>query len=274
MGKNTAIPWCHHTFNGWWGCHKVSPGCKFCYAETWSRRTGHGSSKLAIWGQEAPRRFFGDHHWNEPLKWNREALERGERPRVFLNSMADTFEDRRDLDEQRARLWALIERTPALIWMALTKRIQHVADMVPRRWLERWPQHVWLGTTTEDQERLEERAPVLLQLKRQAQIPVVYLSAEPLLGPLDLALALPPSGPMVDMVIVGGESGSQRKMQLPWATQAMFQTRAAGALFFFKQTGNILAREMGLKDLKGGAPGAAHLPPGARAAPGVRPWTP
>jgi len=252
MGRKTSIPWCHHTFNGWWGCHKVSPGCKHCYAEVWSRRTGHGgAASLPIWGQAAPRRFFGDKHWQEPLKWNEDALRAGgPRPRVFVNSMSDTFEDRRDLDAQRERLFALMDACPGLIFMLLTKRTDKVADLAPTTWMKHWPQHVWLGTTTEDQETMGWRAPLLLGLKRQAEIPVVYLSAEPLLERVDLGPALPLDGPAVDLVIVGGESGP-RKMEVPWAGQMIFQSVVRRVPVFFKQTGSVLARELGLKDLKG-----------------------
>ena len=51
MGKDSAILWTDHTFNPWWGCVKVSPGCDNCYAETWARRKGHD-----VWGKDAPRR--------------------------------------------------------------------------------------------------------------------------------------------------------------------------------------------------------------------------
>lgn len=78
MGASTAIAWTGHTFNPWWGCEKVSPGCDNCYAEAFAKRTGH-----QVWGKTAGRRFFGDKHWAEPRKWS---------GRVFCASMADVFE--------------------------------------------------------------------------------------------------------------------------------------------------------------------------------------
>src|SRR5712671_4682439 len=101
MAKDSRIEWTNHTFNPWWGCVKVSPACKHCYAETWARRVGQ-----KIWGARAPRRFFSEAHWNAPRIWNREA--EGERRRVFCASMADVFENRRELYEWRNRLWCLI----------------------------------------------------------------------------------------------------------------------------------------------------------------------
>jgi protein gp37 len=94
MGKETAISWTHHTFNPWWGCQRVSPGCTNCYAETFDKRIGGKH-----WGPTAPRRFFGPKHWAEPLKWARAAAKAGERHRVFCASMADVFEDRPELIE-------------------------------------------------------------------------------------------------------------------------------------------------------------------------------
>src|SRR4030095_14278146 len=107
MAKNSQIEWTHHTFNPWWGCQKVSPACDNCYAELWAKRMGR-----QLWGKDAPRRFFSEAHWREPLKWNHNAQVAGIRERVFCASMADVFERRSDLTEQRLRLWELIRSTP------------------------------------------------------------------------------------------------------------------------------------------------------------------
>src|SRR5687767_4291955 len=114
MGQNTRIEWTHHTFNPWWGCVRVSPACKNCYADSWANRLG-----LELWGAKAPRRFFSDSHWAEPIRWNREAQRLGVRRRVFCASMGDVFEDRRDLDSARAKLWKLIDETSSLDWLLL-----------------------------------------------------------------------------------------------------------------------------------------------------------
>jgi protein gp37 len=93
MGKNSKIEWTNHTFNPWWGCVRVSPACKHCYAEAWAKRVG---SK--VWGAKAERRLFGNKHWFEPKKWDAEAKQDGERRRVFCASMPDIFEKRKELD--------------------------------------------------------------------------------------------------------------------------------------------------------------------------------
>ncbi|MDX1556267.1 MAG: DUF5131 family protein, partial [Xanthomonadales bacterium] len=196
MSEKTGIAWTDHTFNPWWGCTKVSPACANCYAETWDARFNGGH-----WGSEAPRRFFGDKHWAAPLKWNMDAVEAGERRRVFCASMADIFEQREDLVDERFRWIRMVHNTPGLDWLALTKRIKNVEDSVPPDWRHSWPANVWLGCTVEDQERANERVPALKILKEAFSIPVTFISAEPMFEPITL--------PWVpDWVIAGGESGA------------------------------------------------------------------
>lgn len=162
MGKDSGIEWTHHTFNPWWGCVKVSDACTHCYAETWARRIGQ-----TLWGLEAPRRFFGDNHWREPIRWNAEAAHVGERRRVFCSSMADVFEDRRDLDVHRERLWELIDATPMLNWLLLTKRTDRVEALAP--WRDTWPANVWLGSTAESQKWADLRV-ARLECVRQGRV--------------------------------------------------------------------------------------------------------
>jgi protein gp37 len=230
MGKNSSIEWTHHTFNPWWGCTRVSPACKHCYAEAWANRLG-----LELWGGRSLRRFFSDAHWREPLRWEAEARRLRVRRRVFSASMADIFEARSDLDPWRERLWQLIASTEWLDWLLLTKRPERVAAKVP--WGEEWPANVWLGTTVENQLWASKRVPVLL--KQPAA--VRFLSCEPLLGPLDLShwLGSTATRAGVDWVIAGGESGSKaRPMNPVWARQLRDQCETAGVAFHFKQWGN------------------------------------
>lgn len=230
MAKDSKIEWTHHTFNPWWGCEKVSAACKHCYAQTWANRLG-----LDLWGgKRSDRRFFSDQHWKEPLKWNRDAEREGSRRRVFCASMADVFEPRSDLNEWRERLWLLIEETPFLDWLLLTKRIEHVESMVP--WKSNWPANVWLGTTIENQEWADKRLPHLRRLKAK----VKFVSCEPLLGHIDIRKALAPSGKSgINWVIAGGESGpGARPMNPAWAESLRDQCQERGAAFHFKQWGH------------------------------------
>ena len=227
MAKDSSIEWTHHTFNPWWGCTKVSPGCKNCYAETFSRRIGQH-----IWGPSADRRFFGDAHWREPIKWNSEAARVGARRRVFCASMADVFERRPELAPLRQRLWQLITDTPALDWLLLTKRPEHVLRHVP--WTGTWPDNVWAGVTAENQRWATKRIPLLLQLPAAVR----FVSCEPLLGPLDLTAWIR-GNRRIDWVIAGGESGHKaRPMNPEWARALRDQCTAAGVPFHFKQWGH------------------------------------
>jgi protein gp37 len=147
---------------------------------------------------------------------------------VFCASMADVFEPREDLQSWRLRLWALIEQTPCLDWLLLTKRPELVGDLVP--WVEPWPGNVWLGTTVENQLWLTRRA------KQLARYPatVRFISCEPLLSPLDLTPILT----SVDWVIAGGESGAQARPSHPeWFRGLRDQCVASDIAFHFKQWG-------------------------------------
>jgi protein gp37 len=254
MGANSAIHWTDHTYNPWWGCQRVSPGCEHCYAETFAKRTGHD-----IWGPTTERRIFGPKHWAEPLKWNAKAPEMGHRPRVFCASMADVFEDRRDLDEPRAQLFDLIEKTPNLDWLLLTKRPEQMMRLTPPTWKAEWPRNIWAGTTVESQEYAEKRVLWLLEVPAAVR----FLSCEPLLGPVDLtriAVVKPEPGDdlgvwlngltgllagpdeyldgraHLNWVIGGGESGpGRRPFDEDWARTIREQCQSAGVAYFHKQ---------------------------------------
>lgn len=244
MGADSKIEWTHHTFNPWWGCLKVSPGCQHCYAETLSNRYGHN-----IWGpaKTTERRLFGDKHWTEPLKWNKAAQAAGERARVFCASMADVFEEHPALIEERFKLWHLIDNTPALDWLLLTKRPENVMGYLPAQWTRReMPANVWIGTSVENQEEADRRIPHLMRVPAKVR----FLSCEPLLGPVDLG-RIPVEGGAVDAlrgarpaygsigwVICGGESGPKaRPMHPVWVRSLRDQCQAAGVPFFMKQWG-------------------------------------
>ena len=225
MGKETGISWTDHTFNPWWGCEKVSPACDSCYAESTANRYGP-----KVWGKDAPRRFFGDKHWNEPIGWDKKASKEGVRRRVFCASMADVFEDRRELDKARLLLWDVIEATPDLDWLLLSKRPENFRAMLPPSWMILPRLNVWLGVTAENQRRADERIPLLLKTPAVVR----FVSAEPLLEPVNFSRFR--DG--LDWVIVGGESGPGcRPMEVKWATDILHQSRAMGFAYFMKQLG-------------------------------------
>lgn len=254
MGDKTGIEWTDHTYNPWWGCTKVSPGCDSCYAETWAKRYG------TTWGFGAPRRFFGDKHWDEPRKWNRKAEKAHVRHRVFCASMSDVF-DNEVMQSHRDRLWQLIKETPYLDWQLLTKRIGNVEKMLPQDWGTGYP-NGWLGISIVNQEEADRDIPKLLQTPAVVR----FLSVEPLLAPVTLnplwlggrKRAYGKGGDIygekvktlsgtihteertkINWCIIGGESGpGARPMYLDWARSLVHQCKAAGVACFYKQGGN------------------------------------
>jgi protein gp37 len=237
MGKDSRIEWTHHTFNPWWGCVKVSAACDNCYAEAWAHRLGE-----SVWGPKSERRFFGDAHWKQPLRWNRDAAETGVRRRVFCASMADVFENRKDLVPHRLRLLALIAETPHLDWLLLTKRIHLVRRQLPKGY--EFPANVWLGATVEDGDAIRKRLDYLLEFRSPS---VRFVSCEPLLGPIDLGpyLRKGPNGTRIDWVIAGGESGSAaRPMEPQWPEMLRQQCLMARVPFHFKQWGHWAPKEL------------------------------
>ncbi|MCA1686906.1 MAG: phage Gp37/Gp68 family protein, partial [Planctomycetia bacterium] len=205
MAETTKIAWCHSTFNPWKGCSRISEGCRFCYAETMSRRN---PKVLGVWGDGGTRVAAGEATLRAPFKWDREAGKAGGRRRVFCASLADVFEDRPELTAYRARLWQTILYTPNLDWLLLTKRPGNVLPALKAvhayqkeralddDCLAEWiggsypPPNVWLGVSVEDQGAADERIPRLLETPAAVR----FLSVEPLLSPINLSQWLPKGG--------------------------------------------------------------------------------
>lgn len=206
MGEDSKIEWTKHTKNFWWGCEKVSEGCKNCYADELDARY-HADDRH--WGPGSSRLFFGEKSWREPYKWDRAAAAAGERHRVFCSSMADFFEDRADLVEVRERAWKVIRETTNLDWLLLTKRPENFSTMLPwspyepvdesgqlnyraRRsgWGDPWA-NVWLGASAENQPRADERLPILLGTPAFKR----FVSYEPALELVDFGAFVPDGDP-------------------------------------------------------------------------------
>lgn len=223
MAENSLIEWTDHTFNPWMGCTKVSPACDNCYAEN-LMDTRYGQVR---WGAGQPRRRTSTSTWNTPRKWNRQAEMSGNLPFVFCASLADVFDNEVD-DAWRADLFGLIEATPKLVWLLLTKRIGNVLKMVPPI----LPRNVAIGATMADQMEYDRDRMKLAEVKDKLAPLFTFGSFEPLLGPVLLCKYAP------DWIIVGGESGKQaRPMELDWARSLKRQSEELGRVFNFKQVG-------------------------------------
>jgi protein gp37 len=242
MAETTGIEWAHSTVNIWEGCSKVSPACKHCYAEINSpvrameMRIGEalqvtpsadGKRRLKMWGVNGFR--YETASWERELRRLNRKAERErllhkstpmalpyERPRIFINSLSDTFEDwhgpvyrlendkpvvvAQSLEDVRARFFRVAEECTELDLLLLTKRPENVLGMVPRHWVHstsislevngrvelvgsEWPSHIWMLTTVEDQEHADKRIPELLKIPAKVR----GLSVEPLLGKVDLS---------------------------------------------------------------------------------------
>ncbi|MGW6744832.1 DUF5131 family protein [Streptomyces sp. NPDC055025] len=283
MSGTTAIEWTDTTWNPVTGCTKVSPGCDHCYAETFAERfrgtAGHHfENGFDI--QLRPERLL------VPLRWKKPR-------RIFVNSMSDLFHDKVP-DEHIARVFAVMALTPQHTYQVLTKRhgrmrsllssftFRHACEEattaivtddaapIPRyqrdAYTRQWWSHfakplpnVWLGVSVEDQKRADLRIPALLDTPAAVR----FLSAEPLLGPLDLSSCLlvpcrccagaphdDGCGPCDDAgcdsgftrgihwVIAGGESGpGARTMDPDWVREIRDECRQTHTPFFFKQWG-------------------------------------
>lgn len=289
MADKTGIEWTDATWNPVVGCSVVSPGCTNCYAMSMAARiermgsgkpshydgTTQASKAGPVWTGKVA--LAPEHILTQPLHWKK--------PRkIFVNSMGDLFHE--DVpDEWIDRVFAVMALAPQHTFQVLTKRsarmrryctegFGRLADKIIQFRRERgdtdmvliplphvrpghhwWPlPNVWFGVSAEDQRRLDERVPDLLDTPAAVR----WVSAEPLLGPLDLR-ARPRSDMCIrcgeghggrhdhpdgyrtrglDWIVLGGESGlSARPMNPAWARSARDQCEIAGVAFFFKQWG-------------------------------------
>jgi protein gp37 len=221
MATNTAIEWTDATWNPVTGCLKISPGCKFCYAERMARR-------LQLMGQYNYRNGFEltlhEHMIDAPLRWRR--------PRViFVNSMSDLFEERVPF-EFIARVFAVMREAHWHQFQVLTKRADRLEELAPRL---PWPDNVWMGVSVESQ-KYASRINHLRRIAARTR----FLSLEPLLGPLQLDLE------GIHWAIVGGESGpGARPMNPDWVRDIQRQCARADVPFFFKQWGGVQKKRTG-----------------------------
>jgi protein gp37 len=222
MSDRSAIEWTEASWNPATGCDKVSPGCAHCYAETFAERfrgvPGHPYEQgfdLKLW----PARL------DLPLRWRRPKM-------IFVNSMSDLFHEEIPDDFIRA-VFDVMGQAPHHTFQVLTKRQDRLVALAPELV---WHPNVWMGVTIENR-RFVHRADRL----REVDAAVRFISAEPLLGPLE---ALDLTG--IDWLIAGGESGARhRPVREAWIVELRDRCRAGGVAFFFKQWGGTRAKAGG-----------------------------
>lgn len=258
MGKRSAIEWTDATWNPWHGCHKVSEGCRNCYM--YSEKKRYGQDPRAV---VRSRTLF-----RAPLGWKEPKL-------VFTCSWSDFFIE--EADGWRDEAWNVIRSTPQHTYQILTKRPERMIDHLP--WTRHlrpspWP-NVWLLVSVENQEAADLRIPHLIRTPAA----VHGVSYEPALGPVDfwpwlsnpsIAARYNAEPPLLDWIIVGGESGpGARPCDLAWIRSVRDQCQASGVSLFVKQLGSkpttdFRTRPVGhddetwklmlLRDSKGGDP--------------------
>ena len=250
MAQNSTISWTHHTFNAWIGCTKISPGCKFCYAEAYAHKY-----RLTKWGDASQRRLTANSTWDRVLAWDRKAKKQKTRHRVFCSSLSDVMEDNPQLEQWRISLYELILKTPNIDWLILTKRPQNYWKFLPADWKNNFPKNVWLGTTICNQTEYNENYSQFSELQKQWGIQTIFVSFEPLLSNIWLTHGAP------NWSIIGGESGylkDARKMDLNWVKHLItqidnFNTEEKKHHVFFKQFGAQVAKILKMQDKKGEA---------------------
>lgn len=231
MAGSSAIEWTEATWNPVTGCDRVSPGCAHCYAlDLAARLKRMGQSKYQVdgsAGSSGPGFGVTLHPGaiETPLHWRT--------PRViFVNSMSDLFHEAIP-DEFIEDVFSVMAEAHWHVFQVLTKRHERLTEIAPRL---NWPSNVWMGVSVENR-RFVQRADCL----RQVPAAVRFVSAEPLLGPLD-DLDLDE----LDWVIVGGESGPKhRPMRIEWARDLRDRCLEAEIPFFFKQWGGRRSKSGG-----------------------------
>lgn len=270
MSENSKIEWTDHTGGPFMGCTQVSPGCANCYAkELMERRLfpivrkAYKAAGFAdwetrpVWGDTAPR-VLSKGFWNDAVRINKKAGFYGEQPRWFpsmidwLDEMPAGIIDQQgnwlDRDKVLSEFLRLINDTPHITWLLLTKRPENFRKLLegipktcgynPVGMIDEWlrgnpPPNVWIGVSIENQDVMARRHPLLMKIPAVVR----FWSSEPLLGRIDPSLVWATCG-YPDWVITGGESGTKaRPMHPAWASSLRDQCEEAGVAYFFKQWG-------------------------------------
>ena len=211
----SSIEWTELTWNPVTGCTKISPGCKFCYAEVMTRR-------LKAMGVDKYKDGFKKvithpNTLNIPFTWRKPKV-------VFVNSMSDLFH--LDVpDEYIKAVFSVMNQTPQHIYQVLTKRSERLLEFSSEL---QWTPNIWMGVSVENEE-------YSYRIRDLSQTPAKtkFLSVEPLIGPITSLNLVE-----INWVIVGGESGQKaRPVKKEWIDYVRLKCQEQGVAFFFKQWG-------------------------------------
>ena len=214
------------TWNPWHGCHKCSEGCQNCYAYFLDKRYGRDTNEVVK----------NKSNFNFPVKKDRAGqykLESGSFVRVCMTS--DFFLE--EADEWRKEAWDFIRQRPDVTFSLLTKRAQRIRECLPGDWDDGWD-HVTFSVSCENQKRLEERMPYLLELPSKHK----WVSLKPFIGEIDIEEYLATG--QIETVLAGGENylGS-RPLHYEWVKKVHDACAKYNVQLIFGQTGNIFIKD-------------------------------
>jgi len=216
-----GIEWTEKTWNPATGCTQVSPGCDHCYAMTLVNTRQMVNSRSPRFGHPFNEVMLHGDRLDQPRSWRAPTT-------IFVNSMSDVWHA--DVpNEYIDRIFDVMEEERRHTYQVLTKRSERMMRYVNSRYpSEPCPPHIWLGVSVESN-AFGWRADQV----RRANASVRFISAEPLVGPLDGV-----SLEKIDWLIAGGESGrGWREMDLDWVRDLRDRCVANGTAFFLKQLG-------------------------------------
>ena len=222
MAFNSSIEWTESTWNPITGCTKVSPGCKFCYAERMAKRLkAMGSANY----ENGFKLTLHEHVLELPLTWKKPQT-------IFVNSMSDLFHKNVPL-EFIQKMFDVMNNAYWLKFQILTKRSEKLFELDP---LLTWTDNIWMGVSVENQNYTYR-----IDHLRYTNAKVKFLSIEPLIGPIEhLDLT------NINWVIVGGESGpGARPMKEEWVIKIRNECKRVKVPFFFKQWGGVNKKKNG-----------------------------
>lgn len=222
MAQNSSIEWTESTWNPITGCNKISPGCKFCYAERMAKR-------LKAMGSENYKKGFKlslhEHVLELPLTWKKPQT-------IFVNSMSDLFHKNVPL-EFILKMFEVMNIASWHRFQILTKRSDRLLELNDKL---NWTKNIWMGVSVENQDYTFR-----IDYLRNTGAHTKFLSVEPLIGPIS-KLNLN----NIDWVIVGGESGpGARTMKEEWVIEIKDKCLEFDVPFFFKQWGGVNKKKRG-----------------------------
>ena len=213
-------------WNPWHGCHRYSEGCQNCYAYFLDKRYGRDTNEVVK----------NKSDFTLPIKKDKTGawkLPNGSYVRVCMAS--DFFLE--DADEWRDEAWDLIRRRKGVTFSLLTKRASRIKDCLPPDWGDGWD-HVAFSVSCENQKRLEERMPYLLDLPAKHR----WVSLKPFIGEVDIEPYLATG--KIETVLAGGENylGS-RPLHYEWVKKVHDACEKHNVQLIFGQTGNVFVKD-------------------------------